>query len=189
MTVLKKPNLEKAVNDGSRKIHLRGSQAIVPLKFDSDGEVVNESTPPQKLVLKRLSLKDFAFLKAWRENDWDIEKTSKEISYPLPEIERLVKKLQCFREEDAKVKALAQIPTTAWITAKHVENVFEGGSLQESEQKSLQELAKISGAYKPVTSVNIQANILQMPELSPEQAKAAKDFFDTMALEDKNVAA
>ena len=41
-------------------------------------------------------------------------------------VERLVKKLACFREEDARVKALCEIPTPDWIAAKHVENVYSG---------------------------------------------------------------
>lgn len=163
-------DLAKAVNDKARKIKVRGPDAIVPLKFDTAGDVVTESTPPDRIILKRLSLRDLEFLQKWRNSNWDVEKTIQDAKINFEDAERLVKKLQCFREEDAKVKALSEIPTQAWIAAKHVENVYEGGRLAESEHKSLSELAKISGAYKNAnqTSVSITQNVFNFPKISPE---------------------
>lgn len=177
-TVLKRENLERAVNDGTRKITLRGKQAIVPLKFDKHGKPATSKT----LLLKRLSLDDLRFLQLWREADWDCIKAASLSNLSQPQVERLIKKLQCFREEDAQVRALAEIPTPDWITAKHVENVYAGGTLEDSEHKSLAELAKIEGAYKQ-TAPTTQINIWNLPDLPPEQTAKLKEVFDTVAVE------
>jgi len=79
--------------------------------------------------------------------------------------ERLIKKLACFRQEDARVKALCQIPTPDWIAAKHVENLYNP-TLEDSQHKSLQELAKIEGAYKQVAQTQI--NVFNLPKMAPE---------------------
>jgi hypothetical protein len=179
-----KENLAKAVNDASRRVTIRGKQAIVPLKFDEDG---NPATV-DKLIFKRLSLKDLRFLQALRESSWDVTKACDRCGIQQDAADRLVKKLACFREEDARVKALCEIPTPDWIAAKHVQNVYEGGTLEDSEHKSLQELAKIEGAYKQ-TAVNTQINVFNLPELPPEQAVRVKEVFDTIALQDNHVAA
>lgn len=179
-----KENLCKAVNDAARKVTLRGKQVIVPLKFDEDGN----PTAVDTIIFKRLTLRDLRFLGAWRSANWDVSKAISESGLSSGEAERLVKKLSCFREEDARVKALCEIPTPDWIAAKHVQNVYEGGTLQDSEHKSLAELAKIEGAYKQ-QAVNTQINVFNLPELPPEQAAKVKEVFDTIALEQSDVAA
>jgi hypothetical protein len=173
---LKKTDLEKAVNDGSRKISLRGSQAIVPLKFDSDGEIVSEQTPSHKLVLKRLTLLDLAFLKAWKENEYkSAEEACSKAGITPDHAERLSRKLACFREEDAKVKALAEIPTPSWIAEKHVSNVYDE-TLTESQHKSLSELAKINGAYKTQNQPGaVTVNVFNLPKLDPESERKLKE--------------
>lgn len=176
-------DLAKVVNDKSRRITIRGKQAIVPLKFDEDG---NPATA-DKLIFKRLSLTDLRFLRDWREAEWDVAKATEKSGLDPSKVERLIKKLQCFREEDAKVKALAEIPTPSWIKAKHVENIYNP-TLLDSQQKSLSELAKIEGAYKTSPLVNIQNNFFSKPSLTPEQEEATRKFFDTIAIEDSNVA-
>lgn len=158
-----KENLAQVVNDRARRVKIRGKQIIVPLKFDEDG---NPATV-DKLIFKRLSLTDLRFLQAWREASWDIVKAQEKTSFAPEKVERLVKKLACFREEEAKVKALCKIPTPDWIAAKHVENIYEGGTLEESQHKSLQELAKIEGAYKQQTPAT-QINVFNLPKLTPE---------------------
>lgn len=177
-----KRELEKVVSDGSRRVKIRGSQAIVPLKFDKDGEIVSESTPPDRLIIKRLTLNDLKFLSVFRKNSWDITKTVSELGITADQAERMVKKVSCFREEDAKVKALAEIPTPEWIAAKHVENVYNGGGLQDSEHKSLAELAKIEGAYKQQAPTT-QINVFNLPQLPADQEAKLKEVFDTIATE------
>lgn len=170
-------DLAKAVNDKARHVTIRGKQAIVPLKFDAEG---NPATN-EKIIIKRLSLDDLRFLSKWKANDWDIEKTKSEVGLPDARIERLVKKLACFREEDAKVKALCEIPTPGWIAAKHVENIYEGGTLEDSQHKSLSELAKIEGAYKNTNQINIQNNVFQMPQLDAQAMAELKALGDKLA--------
>lgn len=177
MSVLNKQKLAQAVNDRARKVTVRGSQVIVPLKFDEEG---NPATP-DRIILKRLTLNDLRFLQKLRSANWDIEKAREGMGFSREVAERLLKRLSCFREEDARVKALAEIPTPAWIAAKHVENVYEE-SLTDGKQKSLQELAKISGAYKPTQSVSVSIS-LEKPSWTPEQEAKLREVFDTVAEE------
>lgn len=181
-SVLKKSELAQSISDKARKVTVRGSEVIVPLKFDEDGEIVSEATPPDRLVLKRLKLLDLRFLKEWRAANWSIEEAIKKTGVSEDVAKRLIKKLSCFRDEDAKVKALAEIPTPSWIAAKHVENIYDGGTLEDSQQKSLQELAKIEGAYKPTQSVSVNIS-LEKPAWTPEQEQKLREVYDTFALE------
>lgn len=155
---------DAGINDKARKVTLRGKQVIVPLKFDEDG---NPATV-DRLIFKRLSLTDLRFLKILREVNWEISAAVEKANIDLGKAERLIKKLSVFREEDARVKALCEIPTPDWIAAKHVQNVYEGGTLEDSEHKSLQELAKIEGAYKNNLQVNVTQNVFNLPKLTPE---------------------
>ena len=159
-----KENLLNGLNDRSRRVTIRGKTALVPLKFDEDG---NPATV-DKLIFKRLTLVDLRFLKAWRDAGWNTAKAQEAVSLPIEKVERLAKKLACFREEDARVKALCEIPTPSWIAAKHVENVYGGGTLEDSEHKSLQELAKIEGAYKNNLNLSVTNNVFNLPKLTPE---------------------
>lgn len=177
MSVLKKENLANVVNDKSRRITIRGKQAIVPLKFDEDGEPATTD----RLIFKRLSLIDLRFLREWRGAEWDVQKAIEKSGVSQDKAERLIKKLSVFREEDAKVKALAQIPSPSWIKSKHVENIYEGGTLQDSQQKSLAELAKIEGAYKTQASVSITQNVFNLPKLSPEAEAELRKIADKEA--------
>jgi hypothetical protein len=171
-------DLARVVNDKARKIRIRGKEAIVPLKFDEEGQIATID----KLIFKRLSLNDLRFLQVWKQENWDVAKATEKSGLELEKVERLVKKLACFREEDAKVRALCEIPTPDWIAAKHVENVYDGGQLEESEHKSLVELAKIEGAYKQ-EAPKTQINVFNLPALDPAREAQLKEVFDTIALE------
>jgi len=175
--------LVKEVSDRARKPILRGKEVLVPLKFDEDGELLTQETFDARKHLKRLSLDDLRFLKAWREAEWNVEKACEKSGYELKKAEKLAKRLQVFREEDAQTKALAEIPTPAWISAKHVENVYNGGQLEDSERDSLKELAKISGAYKTAATVNIQQNVFNLPSLAPEDEARVRALADSLAIE------
>lgn len=125
---MKRENLASAVNDGTRRITVRGKAAIVPLKFDRHGDLASSSTR----LFKRLSLDDLRFLKIWREQGWDVRKAAEVSGLSEERAAKLVKRLSCFREEDARVQALCEIPTPQWISAKHVENIYAGGQLTDS---------------------------------------------------------
>ena len=169
------------VTDSARRPIHKGSKAIVPLKYDEEGELLTQETFDVKRHLKTLTMSDLRFLRAWRNAGWDTDKACQELAVPIEKVKRLVAKLGVFREEDARTKALSEIPTPAWIQAKHMENIYQGGTLEDSERDSLKELAKISGAYKTQASVNQTINIFQMPKLSPEAAQKLKEFADLQA--------
>ena len=167
---------DAGINDKARKVTLRGKEVIVPLKFDEDG---NPATV-DKLIFKRLNLNDLRFLQALRKAEWDVAKACEISGCVLEKGERLVKKLACFREEDAKVKALCEIPTPDWIAAKHVENVYSQ-NLDDTQHKSLQELAKIEGAYKNNLNVNVTQNVFNLPKYDPETEAKLKEIADREA--------
>lgn len=166
-TVLKKQreDLASVVNDASRHVTVRGGQVRVPLKYDDDGNPVKRI---EAKYLKILTLADLRFLKAWKESDWNLEKATKQTGVSDHRAKYLAHKLQVFREEEAITRSLAEIPTPEWIASKHVENVFDGGELEDSQQKSLQELAKIQGAYKNTATFSIQQNVFNLPKFTPE---------------------
>lgn len=169
------------VTDSSRKPLKRGNSVLVPLKFDDEGEPLTPETFDSRKHLKKLTMDDLRFLRCWRNEGWNTEKACELMAIDSEKVKRIVKKLEVFKEEDALTKALSEIPTTAWIQAKHVENIYQGGTLEDSERDSLKELAKISGAYKTQASVNQTINIFQMPKLSPEAAQKLKEFADLQA--------
>lgn len=173
----------KGLNDKARSTRFRGKHALVPLKFDEDGEIAT----PDHIIIKRLSLQDLRFLREWRASKWNLDLAISKTNVSRETAVRLVKRLSCFRIEDDRVKALAEIPTPSWITAKHVENVYSGGSLEESEHKSLAELAKIEGAYKQQAQTT-QVNVFNI-SLTPDQEAKLKPVFDAIALETPDVAA
>jgi len=163
------------LNDKSRRVARIGNRVFVPLKFDDEGNpLTNETFDPSK-HLKALSLNDLAFLKAWRASGWD-DKKACEVTHIEPEsAKRLIRRLKPFKDEEARVKALADIPTPTWISAKHVENVSEG-SLDDSQRDSLKELAKITGAYKPLQqTVTHNVFTMSLPENLESEFKALAD--------------
>jgi len=174
------------LNDRSRKASRTRHKVIVPLKFDDDGNSITKETFNPVKHLKALNLDDLHFLKTWRENGWDIEKTCKETLTDEEKAKRLIRKLQVFKDEEGRVRALADIPSPAWISAKHTENVFEG-KLDDSQRDSLKELAKITGAYKPTQSVSVQIS-LEKPAWTPEQEAKIRDLYDTFAEPNTNAA-
>lgn len=173
--------LVKEVTDRSRKPIQKGTNVFVPLKFDADGTLLDENSFDARKHLKRLSLDDLRFLQAWRAASWNTAAACEKLGVDQAEVKRLVAKLSVFRDEDARTRTLAEIPTPAWISAKHVENIYDGGTLEDSQRDSLKELAKISGAYKTASTINIQTNIFQMPKLTPEAAAKLKEFADAQA--------
>lgn len=174
--------LVQEVTDRARPRPLKkGNTYLVPQKFDDAGELLDENTFDARKHLKRLSLDDLRFLQAWRAAGWDTQKACDKLGVDSAQVKRVVAKLAAFRDEDVRTKSLAEIPTPAWISAKHVENIYDGGRMEDSQRDSLKELAKISGAYKTAATVNIQTNIFQMPRLTPEAAAKLKEFADAQA--------
>ena len=181
--------LVKSFSDSSRQAVLHGRKALIPLKYDSKKEPLTQETFDARKHLKRLSMDDLRFLKAWRDNDWNAEKACEKAGLEFKKAEKIVRRLQVFREEDAITRTLSNIPTPAWVATKHVENVYGGGTLNDSEHKSLAELAKIGGAYKSTAQINIQQNVWNLPTLTPEiEAKfkaLAEEALEAEVMEDK----
>lgn len=169
---------DAGINDKARKVTLRRNQVIVPLKFDEDGEPATMD----KLIFKRLTMGDLRFLRELRIHGWDVLISAEKVGISKEKAERLVKKLSCFRDEDAKVKALCEIPTPDWIATKHVESIYEGGTLSDSQQKSLAELAKIEGAYKNNLQVTVTQNVFNLPKYDAETEAKLKRIADEEAM-------
>lgn len=161
-------NLIDFFSDKSRKVAQLGRQFLVPHKFKESGEVVSQENYQAKNDLSRLTLHDFRFLAAWRSCGWDAEKAAEKTGLDPETARKLAKKLEYFPFEEAQAKALAAIPDTNWITSKHVENVYQGGKLNDSERDSLKELSKIRGSYKTTAAISLTQNVFNLPQLSPD---------------------
>lgn len=179
--------LASDLSDRSRKVKRAGDKYLVPLKFDDQGNPLTQESFNIRKHLKELSLLDLRFLSEWRASGWDAEKAANKALVEPEHAKRLVRKLQVFKDEEERIKALADIPSVDFIKAKHTENVFEG-KLDDSQRDSLKELAKIVGAYK-TTSVTLTQNVFNLPPLSPEQESKLKEVYDAIAVEAKESAA
>lgn len=188
-------SLVRKFSDRSRKATRTGNKFLVPHKFTPDGEVIivkDEFDDDGNLIAKsnfdpkrdisKLSLDDFRLLAALQEKKWDKKAACESLSIDLEASQRRLKKLSYFEFEEIRSLALASTLTPAYIAAKHVQNLIAGGTLNDSEHKSLVEGAKITGAYKPTTNLNVNVNAFVKPQLSPEQEKATREFFDAIAV-------
>jgi len=182
-------DIRKHFNSRARKVAKVGNQYLVPLKYDQDGKPLTKDSFNIREHLKKLTQYDWIFLECWRRHDWNDLKAKEELKLSEFNLVRLTRKLAPFREEEARDKALATIPTTSYIQARHVENVIDGGKLDDSQRDSLKELAKINGAYKSTNQINIQQNFFQKPQVAPDQAEDIRKFFDSMGdVQDAEVA-
>jgi hypothetical protein len=172
--------LVKTFSDRSRKTKRIGSQFIIPHKFTPDGDVVDESNFNPRRDISRLSLDDFRLLAALQDKKWDFKAACEFCNLDPDVSERRLKKLSYFQFEDKKANALAAVANPAFVTAKNVEG-FYTDSLSDGQRDHLKELAKITGAYKPTTNLNLSVSAFVKPQLSPEQEKATREFFDTIA--------
>ncbi len=184
------PQAEKSLrthfNSKSRRVKKDRNSYLVPLKYDpATGAVLTEDKFDARKHYKKLTLDDWQFLECWMRHDYNDQKTKDELGLTEFNLSKLIKKCEPFKQEETRDKVLAKIPTPTFIAARHAENVLGGADLDESDHKSLQELAKISGAYKPTTNLNVNVNAFVRPQLSPEQEKATREFFDAIAIEGK----
>ena len=180
--------IRKRFSSRTGRVLKNGATFRIPKKYKDDGSVVTAQTFDARKDYKKLNLNDWAFLQVWQRNDYNEEKTRLELNLPDYDVKKLVKKLDAFKTEDIKDRALAQVPSTAFVQARHVENVLGGEPLDDSKRDSLKELAKINGSYKTNLQVNVQQNFFQMPKMTPEQEQAASVFFDTLAIEESHAA-
>jgi hypothetical protein len=174
--------LVKPLNDKARKTARIGKLTVVPHKFTDDGHIPQT---PQEVVLSKLNLNDLKFLQAWRENLWNDEKTLGKLGLQPEQAEKTFKKLAYFKTEDARIKALASEATPERVLAKDMENI-ESGALNDSQHKSLDRVAKITGAFKTTGEAGGTINIFNFPKMPPEVeaqmralADKAADIVDT----------
>ena len=175
-------DLVKRFSDRSRRVSKKGDQFFVPHKFTPAGDIVDESNFNPKRDLSRLSLDDFRLLAALQEAKWDCEKACKACGQDLEKARGRLKKLSYFEFEDKKAQALAAVVTPAFVASQNVEGFYRD-HLSDGQRDHLKELAKISGAYKPTTTLNLSVSAFVKPQLTPEQEKATREFFDTIATE------
>jgi len=168
-------------SDKARSVKRTGSRFLVPRKFDDKGEALSGETFDARKHLKTLSLTELRFLSAWRGSGWDCAKAAAQVNITDEYAKRIVRKVSCFKDEDERIKALADVPTQDFIKAKHTENVFDG-KLDDSQRDSLKELAKIVGVYKQ-TNQPLTLNVFNLPPLSPDQEAKLKEVYDTIAVE------
>lgn len=173
--------LSKEVSDKSRKAARVGRRFVIPRKFDNKGVPLTQETFDARKHLKLLDLDELRFLHHWRGSGWDVAKAILKTGCSDAWATKTIRKVQVFKDEDERIKALADVPTPDWIAAKHVENVHEA-KLDDSQRDSLKELAKITGAYKQ-QNIQITNNVFNLPELSADQEAKLKAVYDTIAIE------
>ena len=94
--------LVKQFSDRSRKSRRVGSKFIVPHKFTSEGDVLDESNFNPKRDISCLSLDDFRVLGALQEKRWYLEEACKDIGQEFEWARKRLKKLSYFEFEDKK---------------------------------------------------------------------------------------
>lgn len=175
-----KTDLLRPLTDASRKVRFHGPSALVPHKFTDDGEVVTAETFTPKKDISKLNLNDLKFLKLWRDCDWKDEDIKKKLNLTDDQARKTFKKLQYFKTEDAKIRALASEATPERVLAKDMENL-NTGDLTDSQHKSLDRVAKITGAFKTAGEGGNTINIFNMPRLTPEAERAIRQIADKEA--------
>lgn len=174
---------DKAVrnlSDKARKSRRIGKEILVPHKFKEDGEVVTSENFNPRTDLSKLNQKHWQFLEIFQKNGWNLEAACKESGLELDVVKKIHKKIQYFEFEKQREAGLASLLTPAFIKSKHIDNVFTN-QLQDSQLKSLDQLAKIEGLHKS-TSLNLHAHVFQRPPMTPEQEEAMRVAFDAMPM-------
>jgi pyridoxine 5'-phosphate synthase PdxJ len=176
-------SLVKKFSDKARTVQLKGNQFTVPHKFTPDGEVINESNLDARRDISRLNLEDFRLLAALQDHGWDLKAAAESVGQEVTQAQQRYKKLSYFKFEEQKSQSLAAVASASFVTAKNVEGFYQD-NLSDGQRDHLKELAKITGAYKPTTNINMNVSAFVKPQLSPEAEKATREFFDTIATQD-----
>ncbi len=169
--------LVRKFSDKSRKATRTGNKFLIPHKFTPDGDVIDESNFNARRDISRLTLDDFRLLSALQEKKWDLKAACESLQIDLEAAAKRYKKLSYFEFEDKKAHALAAVATPAFVTSKNVEGFF-ADNLSDGQRDHLKELAKITGAYKPTTNINLNHNVVQISVLSPDEQKRLKEIGD-----------
>lgn len=182
--------LVRRLSDKSRKVVKVGKKFLVPHKTTPTGEIVRgkiefedgtslESNFDANRDISKLNLSDLRFLELWRDNKWNDEETLKKTDLTQDQAVKTFKKLQYFKTEDSRIRALASQASPEMVLSKDIENLHTH-TLQDTDHKSLDRISKITGAFK-TTEGNSTINIFNMPRLSPEAEAALKKIAEREA--------
>lgn len=168
MAFLKDEDL-RGFSTRGRKVLVRQGRAVIPHRVKPTGETVTKENFDARVDISDLNQNELRFLEIFRESGWDFEKACEKANVEVVAARMTYKKCLWFPQEDAYVKAKAKVPTPEYILAKDLDNVEKAVPLDDSQHKSLDRLAKITGAFK-ATEVNVQQNVFNL-NLTPEQQK------------------
>ena len=190
MTEHSDKTVRSSLSSKSRNVVSHHGKDVVSLRYDDDGKPLTPATLDSRKHIKYLDQNDWIFLECWQRHGYNAEKAAHELDLSDFNVKRLVKKLDCFRTEELRDRVIATVPSVEFLKARHVENLMapKEEKLDDSDHKSLSELAKIQGAYKNTNQINIQNNFFAKPQMTPEQEEATRKFFDTIAIEDSHAA-
>jgi hypothetical protein len=169
--------LNESWSDRARRSVRVGKTTLIPAKFDKQGVPVGPQTKDPVKLIKMLDQRELMFLNLYRSTGWNVNETMLKSGLSETECKRILRKVEDLKDEEPRIKALADIPTTPFIMAKHMENL-DKGSLNDSQRDSLKELAKIQGSYKNTNQINIQNNVFNLPKVDPETAAKLKAIGD-----------
>lgn len=183
MTENSDKTVRSSLSSKSRNVVSHHGKDVVSLRYDDEGKPLTASTLDSRKHIKYLDQNDWIFLECWQRHGYNAEKAAHELDLSDFNVKRLVKKLDCFRTEELRDRVIATVPSVEFLKARHVENLMapKEEKLDDSDHKSLSELAKIQGAYKNTNQINIQNNVFQMPNLTPEQQAELKALGDRLA--------
>lgn len=154
-------------SDKSRKAFRIGNKVAIPHKVKPNGEVVSQETFNAKTDISQLNLNELRFLDVFRDLGWNFDKACEKVGISVDQGKRTYKKCLWFQQEDEIVRAKAKVPSANYILAKDIDNVEKAVVLDDSQHKSLDRMAKITGSFK-TTELNITQNVFNLPKLTPE---------------------
>jgi hypothetical protein len=172
--------LVRTFSDKARKVKKSGKSFIVPHKVKPDGEVITQENLNAKTDISQLNLNELRFLDVFRTSGWNIDKAANKAGLTTEQAKKTYKKCLWFADEDAIVRAKAKVPSPEYILAKDVDNVEGAIELSDSDHKSLDRIAKITGSFK-AQEINITQNNLIFPKMSAEAEAAIRQLADKEA--------
>lgn len=173
--------------DKARRPLTYATGAMIPHKVKLDGKTITKENFDPRIDISKLNLNELHFLDVFREEKWDFDKACEKLGYDKLSALATYKRCLWFKQEDAYVRAKAKVPTPEYILAKDVDNLEGAKEITDSQHKSLDRLAKITGSFK-TNDITITQNFLQMPSLTPDQEQKLRLMADAIATEEVKVA-
>lgn len=168
------------LKDKARLVKRKGSKVLVSHKFTPEGDVLDNQNVSNPKNFHQLNLSELKFLVLWDRNGYDEEKTASESGLSEYQTASMFKKLAHFKQEDAWIKAAVTRATPGFVISQDMKNVYGGGTLNDSQHKSLDRVAKCVGAFKTNDS-GATINIFNLPKMTPETEAAIRAIADREA--------